>query len=138
LPICICRFRMVQYPYMPWQKPDRKTALEPKGISPSNIILTVEEREPAIICGGLVRWRILQCAMIAALLLTPVPACAESVRVIVDRALIWSSTGFVSIVLNQVPEGTVLEVLRRVDGWYEVVLPPGSSGPSGSVGYIRA
>src|SRR5439155_15714802 len=87
--------------------------------------------------GALLRWGVLQFAVIACLL-TPAPAYADSVRVIVDRALIWSSAGFASIVLNQVPQGTVLEVLGRVDGWYEVVLPPGSSGPSGSVGYIRA
>jgi hypothetical protein len=65
-------------------------------------------------------------------------AYADTVRVVVDRALIWSSPRGISIVLTQVSKDAVLEVVRRVDDWYEVVLPPGSSGSQQRVGYVRA
>jgi opacity protein-like surface antigen len=79
------------------------------------------------------------------LLLAPV-ARADTIRVITERAIIWSTPTGVAVVLNQVPRDTVLMEARRVGDWFEVELPPGSSGADvpvapGSrprVGYIRA
>jgi hypothetical protein len=65
-------------------------------------------------------------------------AHADTVRVIVDRALIWNRPDGVSIVLSQVTKGTVLQVQRRVGDWFEVVLPAGSARDNRDFGYIRA
>ena len=63
-------------------------------------------------------------------------AHADTVRVVADRTLIWSSPSGVSVILNQASKDTVLDVVRRVNDWYEVVLPPASSGSV--VGYVLA
>lgn len=81
-----------------------------------------------------------------AILLVATVARADTIRVITDRAIIWSTPTGVAVVLNQVPRDTVLMEARRIGDWYEVELPPGSSGADvpaapGSrprVGYIRA
>jgi hypothetical protein len=65
-------------------------------------------------------------------------AQADTVRVIVERALIWNKPGGVSIVLTQVTKDTVLLVQRRVGDWFEVQLPVGSSRDTRDIGYIRA
>jgi opacity protein-like surface antigen len=81
-----------------------------------------------------------------AFLLVATVARADTIRVITERAIIWSTPTGVAVVLNQVPRDTVLMEARRIGDWYEVELPPGSSGADvpaapGSrprVGYIRA
>src|SRR4029434_4210134 len=81
-----------------------------------------------------------------AILLVATVARADTIRVITDRAIIWSTPTGVAVVLNQVSRDTVLMEARRIGDWYEVELPPGSSGADvpaapGSrprVGYIRA
>lgn len=81
-----------------------------------------------------------------AILLVATVARADTIRIITDRAIIWSTPTGVAVVLNQVPRDTVLMEARRIGDWYEVELPPGSSGADvpaapGSrprVGYIRA
>jgi hypothetical protein len=80
------------------------------------------------------------------ILLVATVARADTIRVITERAIIWSTPTGVAVVLNQVQRDTVLMDARRVGDWYEVELPPGSSGADvpvapGSrprVGYIRA
>jgi hypothetical protein len=76
-------------------------------------------------------------AVLLCLLAVGGTASADTVRVVVDRALIWSSPRGVNVVLTQVSKDAVLEVVRRVDDWYEVVLPPASSGSQQTVGYVR-
>jgi opacity protein-like surface antigen len=76
-------------------------------------------------------------AVLLCLLVGGGTAYADTVRVVVDRALIWSSARGVNVVLAQVLKDAVLEVVRRVDDWYEVVLPPGASGSQQTVGYVR-
>jgi opacity protein-like surface antigen len=72
------------------------------------------------------------------LLIAAGTAGADTVRVVTDRALIWNSPSGVAVILTQVSKDAVLEVVRRVGDWYEVVLPPASSGSSQSVGYVLA
>src|SRR5262252_801005 len=55
-------------------------------------------------------------------------ASADTVRVIADRALVWTQPGGVSLVMNQLLKGQTAEVVRRVGEWYEIVAPPGSGG----------
>jgi len=71
------------------------------------------------------------------LLLNAANASADTVRVLVDRALIWSRPSGVSVVLTQVSRNQELTLLRQVNDWYEVVLP-GARGPvSAPTGFIR-
>lgn len=63
-------------------------------------------------------------------------AFADSVRVTVDRALIWNRPSGVSVVLSQAKRGDRLEVVRRVDEWYEVVVP-GSARAGQPSGFVR-
>ena len=79
-----------------------------------------------------VRWPGVAALTLMAVILA-VPAFADSVRVVVDRANIWS-TATVPIVLAVVRTGTVLEVKGRRDVWYLVALP---NDPT-QVGYIFA
>lgn len=67
-----------------------------------------------------------------------VTASADTVRVIVDRALVWTQPGGVSIVMNQLLKGQTAEVVRRVGDWYEIVAPPGSGGADRRTGFINA
>src|SRR5215467_6136135 len=65
-------------------------------------------------------------------------AFADTVRVIVDRALVWTQPGGVSIVMNQLLKGQTAEVVRRVGDWYEIVAPSGSGGGDRRTGFISA
>jgi hypothetical protein len=81
-----------------------------------------------------------------AILLIATVVLADTIRVITERAIIWSTPTGVPVVLNQVTRDTLLMEARRIGDWYEVELPPGSSGadvPTAPgarprVGYIRA
>ena len=65
-------------------------------------------------------------------------ASADTVRVVVDRALVWTQPGGVSIVMNQLLKDQTAEVVRRVGDWYEIVAPPGSGGGDKRTGFISA
>ena len=65
-------------------------------------------------------------------------AAADTVRVVVDRALVWTRPGGVSIVMNQLLRDQTAEVVRRVGDWYEIVAPPGSGGGDQRTGFISA
>lgn len=65
-------------------------------------------------------------------------ASADTVRVIADRALVWTRPGGVSIVMNQLLKDQTAEVVRRVGDWYEIVAPPGSGGGDRKTGFISA
>jgi hypothetical protein len=58
--------------------------------------------------------------------------------VVVDRALVWTRPGGVSIVMNQLLKDQTAEVVRRVGDWYEIVAPPGSGGGDQRTGFIAA
>src|SRR6476620_3870198 len=65
-------------------------------------------------------------------------ASADTVRVVVERALAWTQPGGVSIVMNQLVRGQTAEVVRRVGDWYEIVALPGSGGGDRRTGFISA
>src|SRR5262245_22694440 len=65
-------------------------------------------------------------------------ASADTVRVIVDRALVWTQPGGLSIVMNQLLKDQTAEVVRRVGDWYEIIAPPGSGGGDRRTGFISA
>jgi hypothetical protein len=63
---------------------------------------------------------------------------ADTVRVTVDRALVWSRPSGISVIVTQLTKDTTVEVVRRVDDWYEIVLPRGAADPQIRTGYILA
>jgi opacity protein-like surface antigen len=65
-------------------------------------------------------------------------ASADTVRVVVERALVWTQPAIVSIVMTQLLKGQRAEVVRRVGDWYEIVAPPGSGGGNRRTGFISA
>jgi|KBSSwiStaDraftv2_1062776.scaffolds.fasta_scaffold37706_3 hypothetical protein len=65
-------------------------------------------------------------------------ASADTVRVIVERALVWTQPSGISIVMSQLLKDQTAEVVRRVGDWYEIVAPPGSGGGDRRTGFISA
>src|SRR5881394_2838081 len=65
-------------------------------------------------------------------------AFADSVRVVVDRALVWTSPSGISVIITQLAKDQTVEVVRRVGDWYEIVLPRGLASVEGGTGFIRA
>src|SRR6185369_11774338 len=65
-------------------------------------------------------------------------ASADTVRVIVERALVWTQPSGISIVMSQLLKDQTAEVVRRVGDWYEIVAPPGSGGGDRRTGFIAA
>lgn len=59
---------------------------------------------------------------------------ADTVRVIIDRALVWNRPSGVAVIITQLNRGTVVDVVRRDGDWYEIVVP----GRQPSTGFIRA
>src|SRR6476469_7099946 len=64
----------------------------------------------------------------------PATASAQTVRVLVDGASIWSAPSVPSNVLTTVRAGTTLEVIERIGTWYRVRLPNDAT----RVGFILA
>jgi hypothetical protein len=71
------------------------------------------------------------------ILTVALPAAADTARVTVDRALVWSRPSGVSIILTQLNKDEVVEVIRKVGDWYEIVVPNRPSGIA-PTGYISA
>ncbi len=60
---------------------------------------------------------------------------ADTVIVTATQALVWNKTSSPSFVLTQLRRDTRLDVVRRVDEWFEIVLPPGRA--TQRTGFIR-
>src|SRR4029453_13763252 len=65
------------------------------------------------------------CSLLLVLLVSS-RASADTVRVIVDRALVWTRPSGVSVVITQLLMDQTVEVVRRVGDWDEIVVPAGS------------
>jgi hypothetical protein len=85
-----------------------------------------------------IRYRARLCALALALLLGATPrAYADTVRVITERALVWTSPRGVSVVVTQLNKDAIVEVVQKVGDWYEIVLPRSVASPQSRTGYIR-
>ena len=71
-------------------------------------------------------------------LVTSAAAFADTVKVITDRALVWNRPDGVAVVITQLKRGDTVEVIRRVKGWYEIVVPPPALSLEVRTGYISA
>ena len=56
-------------------------------------------------------------------LLSSAAAFADTVKITTDRALVWSRPSGVAVVITQLKRGDTVEVVRRVNGWYEIIVP---------------
>src|SRR5262245_23661857 len=74
---------------------------------------------------------------LAFILAAALQAAADTARVTVDRALVWNRPSGVAIILTQLNKDDVVEVIRKVGDWYEIVVPnrPSTIAPTG---YISA
>lgn len=73
-------------------------------------------------------------ALIFVLLTAAFAMAADAVRVTADRAIVWNRPGGVSVIVTQLAKGDVVEVIRKVDDWYEIVIP----GREQRTGFVRA
>lgn len=64
-------------------------------------------------------------------------ASADTVRVIVDRAPVWTQTDG-GVIMNQLQKGQTAEAIRRIGDWYEIASPSGPGGGDRRTGFIRA
>jgi opacity protein-like surface antigen len=65
-------------------------------------------------------------------------AFADTVKVTTDRALVWSRPEGVAVVITQLKKGDTVEVVRRVGGWYEIIVPAPALSLEVRTGYISA
>lgn len=72
------------------------------------------------------------------LLLGTSSAFGDTLRVTVDRALVWTRPSGVSVVITQLTKDAIVEVVRRAGDWYEILLPAGTFGGETRSGYISA
>lgn len=62
-------------------------------------------------------------------------ASADTIRLTVDRVLVWNQPTGVAVVVTQLARDQVVDVVRRVGDWYEIVIPSGAGRTR--TGYIR-
>src|SRR5260221_11819417 len=74
----------------------------------------------------------------ALLLLTSAAAFADTIKVTVDRALVWNRPNGVAVVLTQLRKDDTAEVVRRLNGWYEILVPGNSLSTEIRIGYVSA
>src|SRR5712671_2425420 len=67
-----------------------------------------------------------------------VAAFADTIKVTTDRALVWSRPSGVAVVITQLRKDDTAEVVRKVNGWYEIIVPNGSLSTEVRTGYISA
>lgn len=75
---------------------------------------------------------------IATILLAASTASADTVKVIVDRALVWTRPNGTSVVITQLRKDDTAEVVRKVDGWYQILIPSGALSTEVRTGYISS
>ena len=65
-------------------------------------------------------------------------ALADTVRVTTDRALVWSDPSGVAVVVTQLLRNDTADVIRKIDGWYEIIVPTGALSGEIRTGFILA
>lgn len=83
----------------------------------------------------LARWSVVAVLL---LLAGSARALADTVKVTTDRALVWTSPTGAAVVVTQLEKDDTVEVIRRVGGWYEIVVPTGSLSGEFRTGFVNA
>lgn len=71
-------------------------------------------------------------------LLATVSVFADTVRVTVERALVWNHPSGTAVVVTQLRKDDVVEVVRRNGNWYEIVVPEPSFTDNVRTGFVVA
>jgi hypothetical protein len=72
------------------------------------------------------------------LLVTSAAAFADTVKITTDRALVWSRPSGVAVVITQLRRDDTVEVVRKLNGWYQIIVPGNSMSTEVRTGYISA
>ena len=65
-------------------------------------------------------------------------AVADTIKITTDRALVWNRPSGVAVVITQLKRGDTVEVVRKLNGWYEIVVPGNSMSTEIRTGYVSA
>jgi opacity protein-like surface antigen len=72
------------------------------------------------------------------LLLSSAAAFADTIKITTDRALVWNRPSGVAVVITQLKRGDVVEVVRRLNGWYEIIVPAPALSVEVRTGFVSA
>jgi hypothetical protein len=65
-------------------------------------------------------------------------ALADTIKITAERALVWNRPSGVSVVITQLHKDDVVDVVRKVGGWYEIVVPSGFLSNEVRTGFVSA
>jgi hypothetical protein len=65
-------------------------------------------------------------------------AFADTIKITTDRALVWSRPNGVAVVITQLKKDDTVEVVRKLNGWYEIIVPGNSMSTEVRTGYVSA
>jgi opacity protein-like surface antigen len=71
-------------------------------------------------------------------LVTSAAAFADTIKITTDRALVWSRPSGVAVVITQLKKGDTVEVVRKLNGWYQIIVPGNSMSTEVRTGYVSA
>ena len=65
-------------------------------------------------------------------------AIADTIKITTDRALVWNKPNGVAVVITQLKRDETVEVVRKLNGWYEIIVPGNSMSTEVRIGYVSA
>jgi len=71
-------------------------------------------------------------------LVSSAAAFADTIKITTDRALVWNKPNGVAVVITQLKRDDTVEVVRKLNGWYEIIVPGNSMSTEVRVGYVSA
>src|SRR6478735_8308878 len=71
-------------------------------------------------------------------LVSSAAAFADTIKITTDRALVWNRPSGVAVVITQLKRDDTVEVVRRLNGWYEIIVPGNSMSTEVRIGYVSA
>lgn len=63
-------------------------------------------------------------------------AFADTIKITTDRALVWNKPNGVAVVITQLKRDDTVEVVRKLNGWYEIIVPGNSMSTEVRIGYV--
>jgi opacity protein-like surface antigen len=100
----------------------------------------IRQNGPALITGPAKAGHYVGTFLLAAALLVVASAAAfaDTVKITTDRALVWSRPNGVAVVITQLRRDDTVEVVRKLNGWYQIIVPGNSMSTDVRTGYISA
>ena len=75
---------------------------------------------------------------IAFVLFVQAAASADTIKITTDRALVWNRPNGVAVVITQLKRDDTVEVVRKLNGWYQIIVPGNSMSTEIRTGYVSA